>query len=111
MLADLVKLLGEVPRVLLLILKTNDLTRSLDEGLHTRQGSVRTFLILARYASRTVYEEQRENIRGTLLWPPNTFAFFRAWIGHKKLEVKLTAYELYLDVRRILGFAPLEVAM
>ncbi len=49
LLADLVQLLGRVPRIILLILKTNDLTRSLDENLHTRRGPVRTFLILARY--------------------------------------------------------------
>ncbi|KAG9581857.1 ABC1-domain-containing protein, partial [Aureobasidium melanogenum] len=56
MLEQLVQLLGQVPRVILLILKTNDLTRSLDENLHTRQGPVRTFMILARYAARAVYE-------------------------------------------------------
>ncbi|MBE3111933.1 MAG: hypothetical protein IMZ46_15750, partial [Acidobacteria bacterium] len=49
LITDLVRLLGQVPRVMLLILKTNDLTRSLDENLHTRHGPVRTFLILARY--------------------------------------------------------------
>ncbi len=38
LLADLVQLLGQVPRIILLILKTNDLTRSLDESLQTSQG-------------------------------------------------------------------------
>lgn len=61
---QLVQLLGKVPRIILLILKTNDLTRSLDEGLQTGEGPERTFLILARYASRTVYEEEVENILG-----------------------------------------------
>ncbi|RAL59358.1 hypothetical protein DID88_006848 [Monilinia fructigena] len=55
MLQQLVQMLGQVPRIILLILKTNDLTRSLDENLHTRQGPVRSFLILARYCSRTVF--------------------------------------------------------
>ena len=61
---QLVQLLGKLPRIILLILKTNDLTRSLDEGLQTGEGPERTFLILARYASRTVYEEEVENIFG-----------------------------------------------
>jgi aarF domain-containing kinase len=61
MLQQLVQMLGQVPRIILLILKTNDLTRSLDENLHTRLGPVRTFLILARYCSRTVYEEEVED--------------------------------------------------
>lgn len=109
LLSQLVQLLGQVPRVLLLILKTNDLTRSLDEGLRTRQGSVRTFLILARYASRTVYEEALENIHGSLLWPPNFVRFLVAWAQYKRMELKLSTYEVYLDIRRLLGFAPLDV--
>ncbi|KAJ4292386.1 hypothetical protein N0V90_009048 [Kalmusia sp. IMI 367209] len=56
MLESLIQLLGQVPRVILLILKTNDLTRSLDENLHTRQGPARTFLILARW-ERALAEE------------------------------------------------------
>ncbi|MCJ1388222.1 hypothetical protein MMC18_001067 [Xylographa bjoerkii] len=73
LLQQLVKLLGSVPRIILLILKTNDLTRSLDENLHTRQGPMRTFMILARYCSRTVFEEQMEIIgqHGNMLWPRN----------------------------------------
>jgi len=109
MLQQLVQLLGQVPRVLLLILKTNDLTRSLGEGLHTRQGSVRTFLILARYASRTVYEEALENIHGSLLWPSNFVRFLVAWAQYKRIELKLSTYEIYLDARRLLGFGPMDV--
>src|SRR5204863_5671998 len=83
LLQQLVQLLGRVPRVLLLILKTNDLTRSLDEGLQTRQGTVRTYLILARYASRTVYEEALESIGGSILWPPNLGKFLVTWLQYK----------------------------
>jgi aarF domain-containing kinase len=124
MLEQLIQLLGRVPRVILLILKTNDLSeylqqeeeyctptrltnltaaRSLDENLHTRQGPARTFLILARYASRTVYEEQLERLRGSLLWLPNLFAFLRAWSTHMRVELKLNAYESYLKLRALLG--------
>ncbi|KAF2652478.1 ubiquinone biosynthesis protein [Lophiostoma macrostomum CBS 122681] len=103
MLEQLIQLLGKVPRVLLLILKTNDLTRSLDENLHTRQGPARTFLILARYASRTVYEEQLEGLRGTLLWPSNLVAFLRAWSAHIRVELRLSTYETYLKMRAMLG--------
>lgn len=108
MLADLVQLLGQVPRIILLILKTNDLTRSLDESLHTRQGPVRSFLILARYCMRTVFHEQVEEIRrrGSLLWPPNAVRLFGAWLGFVRVEVKLEAFELWLSVKRILGLQP-----
>ncbi|KAF2204787.1 ABC1-domain-containing protein [Delitschia confertaspora ATCC 74209] len=107
MLVELVQLLGQVPRVILLILKTNDLTRSLDEGLKTRQGPARTFLILARYASRTVYEEQLEHLNGSLLWPSNFVAFLRAWGKHMRIELKLGIYERYLSIRALLGMGQL----
>ena len=104
MLQQLVQLLGQVPRIILLILKTNDLTRSLDENLHTRQGPVRTFLILARYCSRTVFEEQLENIRnrGSLLWPGNVVRLLGAWVRYARVELKLEAFELWLGFKRLL---------
>lgn len=105
MLQQLIQMLGQVPRIILLILKTNDLTRSLDENLHTRQGPVRTFLILARYCSRTVFEEQVENIRnhGSLLWPRNTIMLLGAWLGYFRVELKLEAFELWLGIKRVIG--------
>ncbi|SPN97493.1 related to bacterial aminoglycoside acetyltransferase regulators [Cephalotrichum gorgonifer] len=110
LLADLVQLLGRVPRVILLILKTNDLTRSLDENLHTRQGPVRTFLIMARYCARTVYHEEVEEVRarGSALWPGNAFRLLVAWIGFVRVEVKLGVFETWLGVKRLLGIRELE---
>jgi len=104
-LAQLVQLLGQVPRIIILILKTNDLTRSLDAGLHTREGPVRSFLILARYCSRTVFEEQMEIIRqhGSLLWPGNFVRSIRAWSSYMRVELKLSLYEYYLSIRRAFG--------
>ncbi|KAF2759772.1 ubiquinone biosynthesis protein [Pseudovirgaria hyperparasitica] len=99
MLLQLVRILGQVPRVILLILKTNDLTRSLDEHLHTRHGPLRTFLILARYASRTVYEEQLEQLRGSLFWPSNWMHLVFAWSAYARTELKLSLYERWLGMR------------
>ncbi|KAI9678080.1 MAG: hypothetical protein M1817_006024 [Caeruleum heppii] len=106
MLQQLVALLGQVPRIILLILKTNDLTRSLDENLHTRQGPVRTFLILARYCARCVLAEQLEAVRrssGSVLWPGNLWRLVRAWGAFVRVEVKLSVYEYWLAVRRVVG--------
>ena len=105
MLQQLIQMLGKVPRIILLILKTNDLTRSLDEGLQTRQGPVRTFLILAKYASRTVWEEQKAKIRSRGEWfmPRNTVALLRAWTGFLRMGLKLFLYERFLWVRRHLN--------
>ncbi|KAI4860372.1 ABC1-domain-containing protein [Hypoxylon rubiginosum] len=106
LLSDLVTMLGQVPRVILLILKTNDLTRSLDENLHTRQGPMRSFMILARYCARTVFREQVEDIKqrpGSILWPGNALRLIAAWVGYLRVELKLEAFELWLSVKRIIG--------
>ncbi|KAL6234220.1 hypothetical protein BDW75DRAFT_213045 [Aspergillus navahoensis] len=105
LLQQLVELLGQVPRIMLLILKTNDLTRSLDENLHTRQGPVRTFLILARYATRTVFEEQMDTIHesGGLLHPSNLWRFLCAWTKYLRVELKLSVYETVLSLKSRLG--------
>lgn len=105
MIVDLVQMLARVPPIILLILKTNDLTRSLDENLHTRQGPIRNFMILARYCMRTVFHEQLDAIRerGSLLWPPNALRVLAAWVGFVRVEVKLEAFELWLAVKRAVG--------
>ncbi|OTA99883.1 hypothetical protein M426DRAFT_324770 [Hypoxylon sp. CI-4A] len=111
LLSDLVTMLGQVPRIILLILKTNDLTRSLDENLHTRQGPMRNFMILARYCARTVFREQVEEIRerpGSLLWPGNAIRFIAAYMGYLRVELKLEAFELWLSVKRIVGVNTVE---
>ncbi|KAI1501813.1 ABC1 family-domain-containing protein [Biscogniauxia marginata] len=106
LLSELVTMLGQVPRIILLILKTNDLTRSLDENLHTRQGPMRSFMILARYCARTVLREQVEGVRqspGSLLRPGNAFRFIAAWMGYLRVELKLEIFELWLSIKRIVG--------
>ncbi|PGH29253.1 Atypical/ABC1/ABC1-B protein kinase [[Emmonsia] crescens] len=105
LLQELVQMLGKVPRIILLILKTNDLTRSLDENLHTRHGPLRTFLILAKYATCTVFEEQMEIIRqhGSILWPRNVVRFIQAWASYLRVEIKLELYENWLSLRGRLG--------
>ncbi|KAI9172478.1 ABC1 family protein [Paramyrothecium foliicola] len=110
LIVDLVQLLGRVPRIILLILKTNDLTRNLDENLQTRQGPIRSFMILARYCTRTVFYEQVEKIRatGSLLWPHNALRLFSAWVGFVRVEFKLEAFELWLALKRILGLRGVE---
>lgn len=99
---QLIRLLGNVPSIILLILKTNDLTRSLDESLQTKEGPIRSFMILAKFASRTVWEEQKENIRaqGRLLNPKTWVQLVFAWFNFARVELNLFAYERYLSARR-----------
>lgn len=105
LIVNLVQLLSRVPRIILLILKTNDLTRSLDENLHTRQGPIRSFMILARYCTKTVFHEKLEEIRsnGSLFWPSNAVRTVAAWFSFMRVEVKLEAFEMWLFTKRMLG--------
>lgn len=128
MLQQLVELLGQVPRIILLILKTNDLSksfpcsfvlkkeksqstntptaRSLDENLHTSQGPIRTFIILARYATRAVFQENMEAVResaGSLLRPAKLWRFLTAWFTYLRVELKLSVYENVLVLKSRLG--------
>lgn len=85
----------------------NTKARSLDENLHTRQGPLRTFLILARYATRTVYEESVESIDesgGLFFHPWNLLRFVKAWFSYVRVELKLSVYEHVLGLKSRLGF-------
>ena len=110
LLPELVQLLGQVPRIILLILKTNDLTRSLDESLQTREGPVRNFMILAHYCSRTVFQEQVENLKrkGSLLTPSNAVRIAMAWCSFIRVELKLSLYEWYISIRRSAHLPPVQ---
>jgi len=48
-----------------------------DENLQLARDPFATFLILARYAPRTVFEEQMESIsqHGSIFWPRNLIRF------------------------------------
>ncbi|RMD40617.1 hypothetical protein DV735_g4517, partial [Chaetothyriales sp. CBS 134920] len=101
LLRQLVQLLGHVPRIILLILKTNDLTRSLDESLGSPE-PMRPMLVLAKYATWTIWEEQRDLIRsqGSLLWPSNMAHLIVAFFGLARVELKLFIFERYLSFKR-----------
>lgn len=80
--------------------------RSLDTNLRTTQGPMRSFLILARYAAQTVFDENVESLRatGALLWPPrNATTLLIAWTQFTRVRLKLALYECYLYIRGQLG--------
>ncbi|EFE31476.1 uncharacterized protein ARB_01624 [Trichophyton benhamiae CBS 112371] len=84
MLQELVSLLGKVPRIMLLILKTNDLTK---------------------YATCAVFSQEMELIsqQGSIFWPPNFLRFLQAWVSYLRVEIKLEIYEHWLSLRNRLG--------
>jgi len=51
--------LRRVPRRVLMVLKLNDLTRSLDHALSTTHSKVRVFLITAKYCAYAVWKDEQ----------------------------------------------------
>lgn len=65
-----------------------------------------TFLILARYATRAVFEERIESIResgGMLFRPANLWRFLKAWVTYMRVELKLSVYERVLALKSRFG--------
>jgi len=66
-------------------------------------------MILARYCSRTVFQEQVESIKlsGSILLPRNAFRFVGAWVSFMRVELKLSLYEWYVSFRRFARLSPI----
>ncbi|UZJ51538.1 hypothetical protein CBS101457_000858 [Exobasidium rhododendri] len=60
---DILQVLRKVPRRMLMVLKLNDLTRSLDASLHTTHGLARPFIISARYCALAVWRDDKGKLR------------------------------------------------
>lgn len=97
-LESLMGILASMPRIVLLILKTNDLTRNLDEGLGSSLGPERTFLIMANYCAKDVYEEELE--QNNKLYRRYSWSWFAnnvsAWFAYKKRLSSLFFYDLFM---------------
>ena len=65
-------------------------------------------MILARYCSKTVLQEQVEIIgeAGSILWPSRLVGLLGAWASFIRVEVKLSLYEYYISLRRFAGLSP-----
>lgn len=63
MFVDVLDLLRRVPRAMLMVLKINDLTRSLDANLHTTHGPARPFIITARYCALAVHRNDEKKLK------------------------------------------------
>lgn len=94
--SQIVQMLHKLPRIVLLILKTNDLTRNLDEKLDSPLGVKRSFLIMAVYCARTVFDEQAENIRNRYQhsWSLIRIALeFKNWWSFFVIRARLSLYD------------------
>ncbi|EIN11810.1 ABC1-domain-containing protein [Punctularia strigosozonata HHB-11173 SS5] len=96
--------LRRVPRRVLMVLKLNDLTRSLDHALKTTHSNVRVFLVMSRYCARAVWRDDRRRLfeemreKGFLslgVW----LEYVRRWWQYEKTFRGLGAVETYMDLQ------------
>lgn len=80
--SQIMQMLHHMPPVVLLILKTNDLVRYLDEALGTPLGVTKQFVVMGRYCARTIFLEQRKQGWKVAAW-------LRYWWTNLKLSVIL----------------------
>ncbi|KAH9040174.1 ABC1-domain-containing protein [Lactarius pseudohatsudake] len=96
-------ILRKVPRRVLMVFKLNDLTRSLDHALATTHSKVRVFVVVAKYCTAAVWEDERQTIfdgmRGSGLLSPGILAeYFGAWWRFERLYCGLVVLEWYMDI-------------
>lgn len=104
---SILELLRRLPRRMLMVLKLNDLTRSLDASLHTTHGPTRPFLIAARLCALAVYrddlkqlQKRRKGGRASLLTSFSLWKdYFRAWWSYTYFYRGLAIIEIISDIR------------
>ncbi|XP_001630201.2 aarF domain-containing protein kinase 1 [Nematostella vectensis] len=88
-LTHIADLLDRVPRQLLLILKTNDLLRSIDRQLHT-SAAAQSFLTMSRCCIRAVTKQRLQDCDS---WHCRLKARLDSVIGH----LRVTCYQIYVS--------------
>ncbi|ORZ26390.1 ABC1 family-domain-containing protein [Lobosporangium transversale] len=67
-LVEIADILAKVPRDLLLLFKTNDLLRALDEDLGADDGAqMRTFAVMGQYCAQVIFEAEKKDIQHNLV--------------------------------------------
>lgn len=95
MVLNLMSLLATVPKIVLLILKTNDLVRHLDACLQNPLGQERTFVIMAKYCADTVYvDDLLHNSEINTKWRFKWFTgIFEAFTEYSRRNIKLFFFD------------------
>ncbi|CAH1418871.1 unnamed protein product [Lactuca virosa] len=88
--SQVTELLHRLPRVILLMMKTNDCLRSVDNALLQRP-SLESFLIIGRVSAEAVIEEKLSNAK-------SLFSFIGIWFEEISLEARFIIMQLALWV-------------
>ncbi|KAF9241541.1 ABC1-domain-containing protein [Melanogaster broomeanus] len=103
--------LRRVPRRVLMVLKLNDLMRSLDHALATTHSGVRIFLITAKYCMTAIWCDDRRRIREGLRtygWFGSSCRLMRCWWiyarGYSSMTLLETAMDLQASTAKLLAW-------
>ncbi|KAF9904252.1 hypothetical protein EC991_002910 [Linnemannia zychae] len=67
-LVEIADILAKVPRDLLLLFKTNDLLRALDEDMGADDGAqMRTFAVMGQYCAQVIFEAEKNDVKSSLV--------------------------------------------
>ncbi|EFP90151.2 atypical/ABC1/ABC1-B protein kinase [Puccinia graminis f. sp. tritici CRL 75-36-700-3] len=105
--AEILKILRNVPRRLLMILKVNDLTRSLDLSLRTTHSQIRIWLIVARFCGLAIWIDECRRLKLELSRLRTHFRFrsslqlfarfVHSWWEYQKCYNLLRVFEISMD--------------
>ncbi|KAI8997334.1 ABC1 family-domain-containing protein [Pilobolus umbonatus] len=97
-LVEVADILGKLDRTVLLLLKTNDLLRHVDEKLNSNPDERITYTIMGAYCSRAVWLDTRNYISDKMRTLGFSLHLFKqlvsAWWEYKSLEYALWIYQL-----------------
>ncbi|KAJ7703167.1 ABC1 family-domain-containing protein [Mycena rosella] len=102
LLTSVLDVLRRVPRRILMILKLNDLTRSLDHALMTTHSNIRIFLISAKYCTTAVWQDDRKRLIGQMQdrgLMGILLQYLHCWWKFQKTYSKMVILEQVLDLQ------------
>ncbi|PPQ63998.1 hypothetical protein CVT24_009427 [Panaeolus cyanescens] len=99
--------LRRIPRRILMVLKLNDLTRSLDHSLRTTHSNIRVFVVMAKFCTDAVWlADERRYSEDLKQHRPRALSilcrYFATWITYRIRRAGLSLTECMLDLK---GFA------
>jgi len=102
LLVSVFDVLRRVPRRVLMVLKLNDLTRSLDHALVTTHSNIRIFLVTAKFCVLSVWRNDQARLidamRGSGLMSFGLLLeYFRCWWRYENGYMKLVVIETLMD--------------
>ncbi|KAF1800698.1 ABC1 family-domain-containing protein [Mucor lusitanicus] len=99
-------ILETLPRIVLLLLKTSDLLRGLDETLRQTGDKYMTYALMGRFCAEAVWIDARQHLIRRIKESPSITAslgliksLFKAWWEYQSLEYSLWMYQLQSNTR------------